>query len=175
MGNAFNAGGGLTAGSKQRARQYRNEIYAGRDQVSALISDMLNRQLSNISSQGANTTALAMQANARGGQSLTPGAVDTSGAQGFLAALPALLQAQAQAYGQAEAGQINNTQDFLNNLLNYNQLRSTRKQPGFLRQAGQMAIAGLTSPQNLAAMGTAFGNLFGGSPQTSPTGGPPTR
>ena len=166
MGNAFNAGGGLTSGSKQRARQYRNEIYAGRDQVSALISDMLNRRLSDIRSEGSNIRALAMARDARGGQSLAPGAVDTSGAQGFLAALPSLLSAEGQAYGQAEAAQINNTQDFLNNFFNYNQLRSTRKQPGFLRQAGQMVVAGLASPQNLASMGTAFGNLFQGGPKT---------
>lgn len=160
MGNAFNAGGGLTAGSKQRARQYRNEIYAGRDQVSALISDMLNRRLSDITSVASNESAKRMAVNARGGQSLAPGAVDSSDAQAFLDGLQSFLQARGQAYDQAEGAQINNQQDFISNLFNYNQLRSTRKQPGFLRGVGQVAIGTALAPNNIGATGKALANIF---------------
>ena len=130
MGNFFGSGGGLSDASKVQLNLFKDQAYSGRDRISQLIADTLGHQLSNIGAQGADASALAMQASARGGSQLAPGAVDASGNQAFLKLIPQILAQQNQAYGQAEGAGIQNQQDFMNQLLAYNQLRVTRKQPG---------------------------------------------
>lgn len=145
MGDFFNKGGGPTKGTKNRAEAFKTEAYQGRDQISQLIQNLLDQQLGLIGQQGQignaignNAAARAEQLAARGGQSLAPGAIDTSGQSGYASALPFILQnqqgvlgAQQGALQNAQAAQIGNVQQFLQNLFGYNQLLSAKKQPGF--------------------------------------------
>lgn len=158
----FSAGGGLTKGSKRALNDLRGQIYQGRDEVSALIDDFLMRSQESNAAIGSNLAARSNIAAARFGPGLSAGASNSAGIQGYLNALPAILQNEQQANQLATQFGIQNTEDFINALSGYTQMRLQKKKQGLGSRLISGAVGGLA--------GAGLGFLTGG-PKGAAAGG----
>lgn len=167
----FSAGGGWTGTTKKNFREYKGEIFKGRDSINNLLQDSLSSQLGLINSTGSNISSQAQMMAARGSQGAVPGAINSAQQQSLLAALPYLLQAQAGAQQGYAGGMMNNNQNFLTQLGNFNQMSAKKKAPGLGVRLAKAAVGGIAGALTGGGLGGALANLFGGGVPT-PTGTP---
>lgn len=158
----FSAGGGWTGTTKKNFREYKGEIFRGRDSINNLLQNSLSSQLGLIDSTGSNISSQAQMMAARGSQGAVPGAINSAQQQSLLAALPYLLQAQAGAQQGYAGGMIDNNQNFLTNLGNFNQMSKKKKAPGLGVGLAKAAIGGVASALTGGGLGGALATMFGG-------------